>query len=83
MRNKANKLMRFLMENKNEIIGVIGLFLIFLFLAPIIVGHQGHPIIDSGRLAYVQSEILRGKLLYKDIIEIMAPLSFQFECVLL
>ena len=72
----------FLKENLADIAGIAGLLIVFLILAPIIVGHQGHPIIDCGRTAYVPSEILGGKVLYKDIGEIMAPFSAQFNALL-
>ena len=68
--------------DKGEILGFSLLSLMFLLLVPLFWGHQGHPIIDCGREAYIPSEILKGQVLYKDILILYGPLSFQINALL-
>lgn len=44
--------------------------------------HHGHLIIDSGREVYYPTQILLGKVLYKDIFNIYGPFSYMFNAVL-
>jgi len=56
-----------------------GLF--FLALIPNY-AHYGYMIVDCGREAYYPTQILLGKVLYKDIFNIYGPLSYMFNAVL-
>ena len=59
------------------------LLIAFIFLAHIFVSHQGSPIIDCfAQGAYIPAEILKGKILYKDIIVPYGPFSYQFNAIL-
>lgn len=58
------------------------LLIIFGILAFVFVGHQGNPIIDCGREAYIPSAILKGKVLYKDIFILYGPFSYQLNALL-
>lgn len=44
--------------------------------------HHGHLIIDCGREAYYPTQILLGKILYKDIFNIYGPFSYMFNALL-
>ncbi|MFA6989561.1 MAG: hypothetical protein WC197_05785 [Candidatus Gastranaerophilaceae bacterium] len=64
------------------VLELLFLILIFIFLSLIFVGHQGHLVVDCGREAYLPSEILKGKVLYKDIFNIYGPFSYQLNAFL-
>lgn len=69
--------------NKNN--NFIYLILIWatLFLALIFTyAHQGNLLIDCGREAYYPVQILAGKILYKDILNIYGPFSYMLNAVL-
>lgn len=56
---------------------------IILILAIILTyAHQGHLLIDCGREVYYPTQILLGKVLYKDIFNIYGPLSYMFNAFL-
>ncbi|MFH0702121.1 MAG: hypothetical protein V2B14_01095 [bacterium] len=65
-----------------DFLGILILLGIFAFLTPIFWAHQGHPIIDCGREAYIPMEILKGKVLYKDILNIYGPFAYQLNALL-
>lgn len=44
--------------------------------------HHGHFLIDCGREAYYPTQILLGKILYKDILDIYGPFSYMFNALL-
>lgn len=44
--------------------------------------HYGNLIVDSGREAYIPTQVLLGKVLYKDIFNIYGPFSYMFNAVL-
>lgn len=67
---------------KLDILAVSLLCLVFGFLMLIFWGHQGSPIIDCGREAYIPMEVLKGKLLYKDILCTYGPFAYQLNAVL-
>jgi hypothetical protein len=61
---------------------ILFLLIFFIFLSMIFVGHQGSLVIDCGREAYLPSEVLKGKVLYKDIFNIYGPFAYQFNAFL-
>jgi hypothetical protein len=67
---------------KYDVLEILFLIGLFLFLSSIFVGHQGSLIIDCGREAYFPVEVLKGKILYKDIFNIYGPFSYQFNAFL-
>lgn len=44
--------------------------------------HHGHLLIDCGREVYYPTQILLGKVLYKDILNIYGPFSYFFNAIL-
>ena len=44
--------------------------------------HQGHILVDCGREVYYPTQILLGKVLYKDIFNIYGPFSYMFNAAL-
>lgn len=44
--------------------------------------HWGNLIVDSGREAYIPTQVLLGKILYKDIFNIYGPFSYMFNALL-
>ena len=44
--------------------------------------HHGHLLIDCGREAYYPTQVLLGKVLYKDILNIYGPFSYMFNALL-
>lgn len=61
---------------------VLGLWTIFVLSVALTLSHHGHFIIDCGREAYYPSQILLGKVLYKDIFNIYGPFSYLFNAFL-
>lgn len=45
-------------------------------------GKLGNPVIDCGREAYIPSAILKGKVLYKNILNVYGPLGYQLNSIL-
>lgn len=60
------------------------ILLIIIVFAAIIptYAHHGHFLIDCGREAYYPTQILLGKVLYKDILNIYGPFSYLFNAIL-
>lgn len=56
------------------IISLIGITLTY--------AHHGNLIIDNGREAYYPTQILLGKVLYKDIFNVYGPMSYMINAVL-
>lgn len=44
--------------------------------------HQGHLLVDCGREVYYPTQILLGKVLYKDLFNIYGPFSYMFNAFL-
>lgn len=55
---------------------------LFLFITIITWAKWGHPIVDCFRNAYVPAEILKGKVLYKDVFYFYGPLAPYFNALL-
>lgn len=61
------------------------LFLLWIILILAIMptyGHHGHLLIDCGREVYYPTQILLGKVLYKDIFNIYGPFSYMLNALL-
>ena len=58
------------------------LIIIFLCFLPFFIFHQGLLLIDTGREFYIASQCMHGQILYKDIFNIYAPLSYQLNALL-
>lgn len=54
---------------------------LFSFLASLFWGHQGSLLIDCGREAYIPSAMLKGEVLYRDIINPYGPLAYQINAL--
>jgi len=65
-----------------DILLFLALLAIFAVLSYIFWGHQGSPLIDCGREAYVPSAMLKGQVLYKDIFILYGPFSYQLNTLL-
>lgn len=78
---KVGKIKSFIISNHAEIISVALLFVIFSFLMLIFGNRIGSVIVDCGREAYLPAEMLKGKILYKDIFNIFGPLSYQINTI--
>lgn len=61
---------------------LIALGIIFLLILIPTYAHHGHFLLDCGREVYYPKEILSGKLLYKDILNIYGPFSYLFNAFL-
>lgn len=74
------------MENKDskkqDIIALAVLFCLFTFLLITQWGKWGHPFVDSSREIYIPTLVLQGKVLYKDILNLYGPLSYQLNALL-
>lgn len=75
------KIKIFVVSNFFEIFFIFSLFAIFCVLMLFFGQHTGNVIVDCGREAYFPAEILKGKILYKDIFNIFGPLSYQINAV--
>lgn len=60
------------------------ILLLVILVATVIAtyAHHGHLLIDCGREAYYPTQILLGKVLYKDILNIYGPFSYFFNAIL-
>lgn len=63
-----------------EYLILIGVILILAIIPTY--GHHGHLLIDCGREVYYPTQILLGKILYKDIFNIYGPFSYMFNALL-
>jgi hypothetical protein len=63
---------------------ILGLILLITFCvyAFFMVGHQSYLIIDVGRETYIPWQMLKGQVLYKDIVNIYGPLAYQINAFL-
>ena len=69
---------KFVIENKNLIIlWVLCGIALFLYC-----GHYGNILLDIGREIYYPEQILRGKVLYKDLFNIYGPFSYLWNALL-
>lgn len=66
-------------------INTIYIIILGILLAAILThtyAHHGHLILDSGREAYYPTQVLAGKILYKDILNIYGPFAYMFNALL-
>ena len=70
------------MKDRNNIISIFLLILIFIFIGIASYGKGGSFIWDHFREATIADAILEGKVLYKDIMALFAPLSFYLNAFL-
>lgn len=75
------KFKNFFIANQLEIFSILGLYLIFILLLSVFINHFGHIVLDSGREAFFPLEVLRGKILYKDLFNIFGPFSYQINAL--
>ena len=68
----------FLKNNWQVIVFNIILFLVFILAY----GRFGNVIVDSFREAYIPQQMIKGQVLYKNIFNIYAPLSYIINAVL-
>lgn len=61
---------------------LISIWLLLIVAIIATYAHHGHLIIDCGREVYYPTQILLGKVLYKDIFNIYGPFSYMFNAVL-
>lgn len=74
--------MRKLFEINNDL-KFLSLIWATLFLAIIFTyAHQGNLLIDNGREAYYPMQILAGKILYRDILNIYGPFAYMLNALL-
>lgn len=73
--------MQLLKKYKIDITYFSVLSLLFLFFSFLFFEKTGDFIIDCGREAYFPLEVLKGKILYRDIFNIFAPLSYQINAL--
>lgn len=67
---------------KTDFKNIFILWIILTFFIILTYAHHGHLIIDNGREAYYPTQILLGKVLYKDIFNIYGPFSYLFNALL-
>lgn len=71
------------MKKMNEDLKYLILLVIIVFAAVIpTFAHHGNFIIDCGREAYYPTQVLLGKVLYKDIFNIYGPFAYLFNALL-
>lgn len=68
-------------NNYLEILSVISLIAIFIILVVFLGNSVGSVMVDFGREAYFPEEVLKGKILYKDILNLFGPLSYQINAI--
>ena len=69
---------RFIIENRNLVIlWVLCGIALFIFC-----GHYGNILLDVGREIYYPEQILKGKVLYKDLFNIYGPFSYLWNALL-
>lgn len=73
--------MNALKRHEADIINFFVLTALFMLFTFIFWGKVGDLIIDNGREAYFPVEVLKGKVLYKDIFNIFGPLSYQINAL--
>ena len=55
---------------------------LFVILLPFFFMKQGLLLIDTGREYYISQQVMQGKVLYKDILNIYGPFAYQLNAVL-
>lgn len=76
------KFRQYIYQNLWEILYILSLILIFSIFMHFFGNNVAGVIIDLGREAYFPEEVLKGKILYKDIFNIFGPLSYQINAFL-
>lgn len=61
---------------------LIGIWTTLLLAVILTYAHHGHILVDCGREAYYPTQILLGKVLYKDIFNIYGPFSYMLNALL-
>ncbi len=75
------KIKDLIISNRLEILSIVTIFIFFILLN-IFYGNQTISIlIDIGHEAYFPEQILKGKILYKDLFNIYGPLSYQINAI--
>lgn len=67
---------------KTDFKNLILIWGILLFFVILTYAHHGHLIIDNGREAYYPTQILLGKVLYRDIFNVYGPFAYMFNALL-
>lgn len=66
----------------SDLKNLVLLWVVLILSAVLTYGHHGHFLIDCGREAYYPTQILLGKVLYKDMFNIYGPFSYMFNAAL-
>lgn len=72
----------FFKTNKTDLINLSALFLLFTFFLILFWGHLGNVIIDCAKEGYISQQMLKGKLLYRDLNNVYGPLGYQLNALL-
>lgn len=67
---------------KTDFKNIFILWIILTFFIILTYAHHGSILIDNGREAYYPTQVLLGKILYKDIFNIYGPFAYQFNAIL-
>lgn len=71
-----------LKNNKKDVFYIFLLTCIFLACSIFLYAKAGYPFIDSARELWYPQLMLEGKLLYKDILNLYGPLSYQINALI-
>jgi len=61
---------------------LLGLWILLILAILPVITHHGHYLVDCGREVYYPTQILMGKILYKDLFNIYGPFSYMFNAFL-
>lgn len=61
---------------------LVPLWIISILALMVTYSHHGHLLVDCGREVYYPTQVLLGKVLYKDIFNIYGPFSYMFNAML-
>ena len=64
---------------KNSLIHISIIFVITIILFYIFFGNIYSPLSDIGREVYITEELLNGKILYKDVLNVYPPLGYMLN----
>lgn len=67
---------------KNDWFIALLISVLFVLVLPFFFMKQGLLLIDTGREYYISQQVMQGKVLYKDILNIYGPFSYQLNAVL-
>lgn len=74
-----NSIKKLFLNNYKDFLSLFSLLIVFIVLTLFFSRYLGNIIIDCGREAFFPAEILKGKILYKDLFNIFGPLSYQIN----